>query len=658
MKKRLLNIAVALGLVSGLFVGAIAPAGALGPEEPATTIYFPWVPNDDTIAGIEGITGSVTIQNLETYPIEVTVTAYDGDSETITLNPRASQTFSAADLGIPEGSGSGVVASAEWWDVDPDVLFQIGICERASDGAATLYRGSPENTVDGSVQLDFPPQMVTVVQNGFTYTEGTDYTWDWTYNPSDSSFYLSINWSPDGAEPSVGSPYYVYVYGFCNPPRIAGVEKHTVGTVGVQTNANTEMVDGYSAIPSMDVDMAEYGGVTLEWQSRWVLPIVQTNNGWNTEIVITNIWDEPTAVNATFYAAGGQGVAGPGLTLLSGQFLAPGKSVRVDLTEDAGFPEGAVGSVWIDATHAVVATAFRHKAETGMMLTTNAQPRTDSIGILSLANGLYIDPLEKFGPLVFRDYNGWNTGINIANLSSENNRVTVTYYNYAGNVVASEAVTIPPRAMEYVYTPATGNFGLGENQVTAVRIGGEHPLVAAIDEVKYLGGQGEGHAMSYPAASVLEGDLSSEELPFTIYGRWFYPSMLALPLVQKGNPLTGTGDTSGINLFNADAAHAVEAYLQFVDPAGVPVAPTVGPDDSEDPIKLPLGPHAGATVYTLTYSEMSPGFQGAVVVGIVGDGALVGVSNNVNYDVAFDGSAVFNLVGVYSFYDVMTIQPQ
>jgi len=79
LKKRLLNIAVALGLVSGLFIGAIAPAGAqsgFGPENPGwENIYFPWVPHDDTIAGIEGITGSVTVQNVEIYPVKVTVTA-------------------------------------------------------------------------------------------------------------------------------------------------------------------------------------------------------------------------------------------------------------------------------------------------------------------------------------------------------------------------------------------------------------------------------------------------------------------------------------------------------------------------------------------------------------------------------------------------------
>src|SRR5690606_35186864 len=111
------------------------------------------------------------------------------------------------------------------------------------------------------------------------------------------------------------------------------------------------------------------------------------------------------------------------------------------------------------------------------------------------------------------------------------------------------------------------------------RIEGTAPLAAAIDEVKYLGGQGEGHAMSYAAGSALVG---GDAAPLA-NGRELYESMLALPLVQKGNPATGYGDTSGINLFNP-SGDAVTAAVQFLDSAGVPVAPTVAADDSEKPL--------------------------------------------------------------------------
>ncbi|MDI3340021.1 MAG: DUF4815 domain-containing protein [Sphaerobacter sp.] len=508
------------------------------------------------------------------------------------------------------------------------------------EGSVSVTRGSQPGTVDtATLQAPAPAAIdaVEVSQGGKTFKEGTDFTWQY------SGGQLAIDWSPDGAEPSSdGDPNttdYTVTYVFnCPAPRIAGVEKHTVGTVGSRTSDDTEIVDGYTAIPVGDLGVAGDGGAVLEGQSRWVVPIVQTNNGWNTELVITNVSGKTTSVNATFYAEGGQGFAGPSVAILSGETLAAGESVLVDLKE-WGFPEGEVGSVWVDATNAVVAGAFRAKPSTDMMLTTLAQPRTDEN-----------DPgaTLKYGPLVFRDYNGWNTGINIANLSSSTNQVTVTYYNYAGNAVATETVTIPPRAMEYVYTPASGNFGVGENQITAVRIAGSAPLVAAIDEVKYLGGQGQGHAMSYPAAWALNGWLGDAPTS-NADGRYEYDALLALPLVQKGNG--GSGDTSGINLFNPDFEYGVNAYIQFVDASGVPVAPTVGNDDSEAPIVLPLAPHAGATVYTLNYSEMPAGFQGAAVIGVEGLGALVGVSNNVNYDVAGDGSAVFNLTNLGVVFD-------
>ncbi|ACZ39393.1 Ig-like domain-containing protein [Sphaerobacter thermophilus] len=548
----------------------------------------------------------------------------------ITLNPRASQTWTAAQLGLPaydpeEGKpGGGGVVVAAWW-ANPADLINAGVI-RCEIDQTSGSRGTPENTTDQIVGIATEPAAIAI--DGFR--AGRDYNWWYAGNT------LYIDWSPDGAEPAAGQGTYSVTLYYCDDiplPRIAGAEKHTVGTVGPRTSANTEMVDGYSAIPLADVLLASVGGAFLDAPSRWVIPIVQTNNGWNTAIVITNVSGANNSVNATFYAAGGQGFAGPSVALLSGETLGPGESIVVDLREDAGFPDEEVGSVWIDATRAVVAMAFRNKPSTEMMLTTVAQPRTDNP---------VVSPTLKYGPLVFRDYNGWNTGINIANLSSATNQVSVTYYNYAGNVVAAETRTIPSRAMEYVYTPATGSFGIGENQITAVRIQGTAPLAAAIDEVKYLGGQGEGHAMSYAAGRSLQGGFEID-LRDTQLGRVYYLSMLALPLVQKGNPQTGTGDTSGINLFNSDANSSVEAWVQFLDSAGVPVAPTVAATDAEDPLTIQIPAGSGATLYTLNYSQMPAGFTGAAVVGVVGDGALLGVSNNVNYEVAGDGSAVFNL---------------
>ena len=633
MRRTLLHVVMGLGLLVGLIAGVVATTSA-APDDPGQpTLFFPWVPREDDLAGIAGISGTVTIQNLEVFPVNVAVKDAGGATLTsIRLNPRASQSWRADQLGIA-APGAGVVATATWAAADPQDLYEVGIC---AHGTTTTTRSGNGSTVDTGIAVSFAPQRVTVVQDGFTYPASA-YTWSY------SGGFLTIDWSPAGAEPGEGQEYTIHYYGNCAEPRIAGVEKHMVGTTEVRTTAQTAMVDGYSAVPVQDVALADNGGALLEGQSRWVLPIVQTNNGWNTAIVVTNVSGKTTSVSATFYAAGGQGYAGPSVALLSGESLGPGASVRVDLREDAGFPEGEVGSVWIDASNAVVAVAFRHKPATAMMLTTVAQPRTDDAAA---------SPTLKFGPLVFRAYNGWNTGINIANLSSTTNRVTVTYYTYAGTVVATEAVTIPPQGMEYVYTPASGNVGLAAHQITAVRIAGQYPLAAAIDAVKYLGGPGQGHAMSYAAGRALAGgqvvsaDSAHVVRTLPVSGRMLYQALLGLPLVQTGNPTTGLGDTSGINLYNPDLGNPVTVWVQFLDSAGVPVAPTADATDAEQPLSFPLPAGAGATVYTLDYHELPAGFVGSAVVGVEGNGALVGVSNNVNYAVGGDGSGAFNLAVV------------
>jgi hypothetical protein len=53
------------------------------------------------------------------------------------------------------------------------------------------------------------------------------------------------------------------------------------------------------------------------------------------------------------------------------------------------------------------------------------------------------------------------------------------------------------------------------------------------------------------------------------------------------------------------------------------------------------GFHGGFIAYAPSYGEMPGGFQGSVVVSAIG--LVAGVSNNVNYDVPFGGSAAYNM---------------
>src|SRR5699024_1479916 len=97
-------------------------------------------------------------------------------------------------------------------------------------------------------------------------------------------------------------------------------------------------------------------------------------------------------------------------------------------------------------------------------------------------------------------------------------------------------------------------------------------------------------------------------------------------------------------IFNTSRQSATDAYIVLYGANGVPVAPTVV-DNRPDPISLTLGANQSYTLYTHDQGELSRGFHGsAVVYKGFGDGRLVGVSNNVNYDVEADGSAAFPMV--------------
>jgi hypothetical protein len=171
--------------------------------------------------------------------------------------------------------------------------------------------------------------------------------------------------------------------------------------------------------------------------------------------------------------------------------------------------------------------------------------------------------------------------------------------------------------MDFIYLPA----GDGEPFVGAAVISGSEPFVGAVDEVKYLGDDEDtGHAMSY----MVESDAVATN-----------GETLVLPLYQKGNAQTGGGDTSGIQLFNP-SGDSVEFAVRFRRHS-----------DGGSQLLLfgqKLGPLESTTLYAHELDTLPEGFNGSVIVEPAGEGSLVGVSNNVNYDVQLDGSASFNMI--------------
>jgi hypothetical protein len=369
-----------------------------------------------------------------------------------------------------------------------------------------------------------------------------------------------------------------------------------------------------------------YSGFTQEQvlptiDETHILPIVQSNSGWNTEIRIASFAGErdPNATvsyTVTLYESGGQGAAGQSTGVFTGS-IRGGEVAHIDITDDENIDEGFVGNAYITANAPIGAVAERYKVEDNMLLNNTSR-------------GLEPMGAKQVAPLIFQNYNNWNSGISVANLDEEDPAtVSITYVTPGGSQVGSDQITIPARGMEFVYTPASQDLDVDEFVGAAIieSLEGQN-IQVAVDQVKYDGVGGDvGDAMSY----VTEGENA------------FDGDTLALPLVQKGNPATGLGDTTGVQFFNADAADSIDFDITFMDTTGNPVAPTL----SNNAISVSLSAHQGFTLYTHNYSEMPSGFQGSLVVDeIDGGGELAAVSNNVNYDVNGDGATVFTLITI------------
>lgn len=697
MRKRFLNITFALGLVVGLMAGVVGSASAADNSPADGTsqwIFFPYVPNGEMLDGAGPWYGTVTIQNTEDFRVGIsfgqTASGVDTSQNYTTLEPHASKTFSADQLGIAS-PGAGVVVQSAWavpdgfFDPDPEDGSN-GVCYFDTT-SEQVVRGDTANTADqltGETNYDGSVEVSQTIDGNTTYFDqgvGFDYV---------VTNHNSITWLAGGDQPVAGSTYTVEYQTSdtnCRAPIITGVEKHVMAAAAptAQTNADTQVVDGYTAIPMQDV---AWGPGSKICQDIWsydcynagdyvvgipdfgafdghsYLPIVQTNSDWNSIVHITNV--DPSSPNfasvtMTLYTAAGQGAFGPSMGTFT-KTLNPGETATIDLKADLGIPDGWVGSAWITSDYGVVANVNRQKPSTNMALTNTGAPSLlattspDSPGALfggiaDSGSGQY----SMVAPLILKAYNGWNSGVNIANISELTNTVQVTWVGPTGNIVGSDSVSIPAKAMEYIYTPNTQDLGLDSGFVGAAVLTSTLPFHAAIDEVKYSGtGNDVGQAMSYIATDAgasasycaagstfpfcfLTGDVNKYGPLFTPVAS--YPS-LNIPLIQKGSPLTGMGDTSGINLFNASGDASSTAWVYFYQPSGALAAPTLNA-----PYEISLGALNTATIYTMDFSEMSSGFQGsAQIVPVAGQGVLFGVSNNVNYEVAGDGSAVYNAV--------------
>lgn len=604
MRQRGVLGAAALGLMIFLCAG-LDTASAQDDPPLFDAIYFPWVPNGDQITDAGPWYGSITVQNIDAEANNLGIRFWVFDERTINqialerdaegdpytlddaladpdvprfdLDANASTTLSATTLGLPE-PGSAVAVFAVYKDeLEPGSDLEP---EHPSPVIAGFQKQSAARPMAAATTTDAHRSV-----DGYSAIPLSDVAWG-----SQSDFCHGIQDGVDSCD----------------------------GTGPGVTNGDSAGFDGHS-----------------------YLPLVQTNSGWNTEIYLSNLdFTGVTAaqVSVTLTESNSQGAsASEEYRTTETVNVPPGGTAVLDVESLVG--EGWTGSAHITSTVGIGVLAMRsNSAEDMLMLNTSAPSLWQSTG-----RGVPIDEVSfqqagesgyrQYAPLVYRDYNGWNTGISFANIADEPSLVTMSFMDSSGSVFATDARQIPAQGQEFIYIPASEDVRAGEGFAGAVIFQAEHPFHVAIDQVKYSTGE----AMSYlaTASGASLGETADED------------GFLSVPLVQKGL-LDGRGDVSGIRLFNTSASEPVTFELRFFDSAGAAISPT-----RVSPIRSALGPRAISTIYTPALSEMSQNQRASAVIEISpesGDGTLVGVSNNVNYGVSGDGATAFNLVNNHGQY--------
>lgn len=371
------------------------------------------------------------------------------------------------------------------------------------------------------------------------------------------------------------------------------------------------IVTGYSGINEADIAASRATPTTL-----WYLPIVQTNSDWNTLIRVANFdLDSSIGVTVELYPTGNQDGAAGAERILTRQLPAAG-SWTINALDSVG--SDWIGYARITATGESAAIAQRVKPSTFMAIT-NVGVAADS----QTPSGTF----RALAPLLFSNYNGWNTGITLANTTDELAFVTIRYYEADGEFLRDESTTIAARNMSFIYTP--GNIP-EEGFVGSAMIVSSVPLVSSVDEVKYETTE----ALSYMTSAVQQTDA-------------------AIPVVFRENPASGRHDNSGISIatFKEDGPHTIMVSLLS----------TSGQLVGDSPYAVEIAPSGSSVLYLPFLEDVPPGTVAAVRLTSADPAGFVAITNDINYAAIGDGSVAFVATNSAGYYFVppppMPVEP-
>jgi len=197
----------------------------------------------------------------------------------------------------------------------------------------------------------------------------------------------------------------------------------------------------------------------LVWASYGIAP-----NDWNSIIHIQNSGDECSSIEIWFQAQDNCLRATIG-EILS---LAPGEAWQFDPNTVVG-PDWQ-GSAWIRASQPLGVVVDQIGQD--LFMSYRGFPADNSTGLTIPGGDLFtVGSLVNYAPLTYREYNGWDTGIQVQNLSSVvNAKVKVYFFDASGDIVQTIVDWICPRGSQTFFLPAINWPGYLFEYVGAARV--------------------------------------------------------------------------------------------------------------------------------------------------------------------------------------------
>jgi len=334
---------------------------------------------------------------------------------------------------------------------------------------------------------------------------------------------------------------------------------------------------GRPLLPWDEADGLPYAGQDTYWIYA---PVIQkNNNGWNSTIWIQNafladmfglaITPLPDVdVDIYFYTA-------DGANLVAQANLYIPAFASVQLPVPLTLATGAY-SAWIRANALVAAVADQYDgaspAAANIFMSYRASAKNRFDGGRSTAD-------FNFGPLIFSQYNGWESGLAVLNTSeTQDADVVATFRAKDGTVLHTLNTTLEERSDWIIYP--LSSFGLPVDQVGSVSVEAQwywppgapapvnpdNAIVAVVNQFNQTESKGSAYNAFRANFDVADGDWVGLDTA----------SRLAAPLMMKyngGGASQNTGWSTGIVVMNTDLDDydAERIDLSFWDAAGGPV---------------------------------------------------------------------------------------